>query len=60
MAELGMAAREMPWEIWLLQMLEVSGVSEQQSLSPPGGNLFLLLMDRRGRSSCVVPPGKRE
>lgn len=58
MAELGMTAHEMPQEICLLQVLKVSGVSEQQSLSPPGGNLFLRLMNRRGKSSCMVPLGK--
>lgn len=41
-----MAAHEMPQEICLLQMLEVSGVSEQPILSLLGGNLFLLLMER--------------
>lgn len=31
-----------PWEMCLLQMPEVSGISEQLSLSPLEGNLFLL------------------
>lgn len=58
MARLGMAAHEMPQENCLLQMLEVSGVSEQLNLSLLGGNLFLLLMGRRGKSSCMVSLGR--